>query len=148
MLTNNLAHTVPEVWRFGIWEPSIADVELDASSVEYYNLSATESVALNNIQASRSEMHDFYHQRLLNDATKFNPRTGNRFLEILDSGVRDMNLVAAHQKLICIVGRYSGYFPRRRNSRDRDMRLHKPKCEFPFHLYADNFAYTSGSKGG
>lgn len=87
LLTNNLAHAVPEVRRFWIWKPSIADVELHASGVEYYNLSVMESVALNNIQASRGEMHDFYYQRLLNDATKFNPRTGNRFLEVLDSGV-------------------------------------------------------------
>jgi hypothetical protein len=35
------------------------------------------------------EMHDFYYKRLLDDATKFDPRPGNRFLEILDSGVRE-----------------------------------------------------------
>lgn len=34
-------------------------------------------------------MHDFYHDKLLEDATKFDSRAGNTFVEILDSGVHE-----------------------------------------------------------
>jgi hypothetical protein len=57
-----------------IWKSPLADVELHAAVGEF-------------CRAIRCKMHDFYYRRLLDDATKFDPRAGNRFLEILDSGV-------------------------------------------------------------